>query len=80
MFSTSFYVEKGGLASYGPDYYATGRQAARLVDKIIRGARPAEIPIESNPLIELTINKTTARKLGLEIPPLIRLRANRLIE
>lgn len=80
MFSTSFYVEKGGLVSYGPDYYATGRQAARLVDKIIKGARPGDIPIESNPLIELTVNIATARKLGLEIPPSIRLRASRLIE
>lgn len=80
MFTSSFYVERGGLASYGPDSRATGRQAARLMDKIFRGASPGTIPVESNPLIELTINMTTARRLGLEIPPLVLIRASHVYE
>jgi putative tryptophan/tyrosine transport system substrate-binding protein len=80
MFPASFFVERGGLASYGPDYYATGRQAARLVDKIIKGVRPGEIPVESNPRIEFAINLTVARRLGLDIPLAIQARADRVIE
>ena len=80
MFPASFFVERGGLASYGPDYYATGRQAARLVDKIIKGGKPGEIPIESNPRIEFAINLTVARQLGLDIPPAVQARADRVIE
>ncbi|MGH7266724.1 MAG: ABC transporter substrate binding protein [Candidatus Rokuibacteriota bacterium] len=80
MFPASFFVEEGGLASYGPDYYATGRQAARLVDKIIKGAKPGEIPVEANPRIELVINLKVARRLGLTISPAILARADRVIE
>jgi putative ABC transport system substrate-binding protein len=46
MFNSAFFVERRGLASYGPDFYETGKQAARLVDKILKGANPAEIPVE----------------------------------
>jgi putative ABC transport system substrate-binding protein len=80
MFPASFFVEEGGLASYGADYHATGRQAARLVDKIIKGAKPSEIPVESNPRIELVINLKVARRLGLNIPPAILTRADRVVE
>jgi len=66
MFETTFYVERsGGLASYGPDTYATGRQAVRLVDKIFKGTKPAEIPVETNSKIEFVINLKTAQALGL---------------
>ena len=57
------------LASYGPDLYASGRMAARLVDKIIKGVRPAEIPVEVNPKIEFAINLKVAQALGLTIAP-----------
>jgi putative ABC transport system substrate-binding protein len=80
MFATSFYVQEGGVAAYGPDYYASGRQAARLVDKIIKGARPADIPVESNPHIELVVNLKVARAIGLQIPPAVLSRADRIIE
>lgn len=80
IFPAAFYVQEGGLAAYGPDYYASGRQAARLVDKIIKGARPADIPVESNPRIELVINLKVARKLALQIPPAVLSRADRVIE
>lgn len=79
MFDAAFFVERGGLASYGADFYASGRQAARLVDKILRGIAPAEIPIEVNNQIELTINLNTAKALGLTIPPEVLYRADRLI-
>ncbi len=65
MFDAAFWVERGGLASYGPDYHETGRQAARLVDKILKGADPAEIPVEANPKVEFAINLKVAKALGL---------------
>ena len=79
MFDAAFWVEQGGLASYGPDFYETGRQAARLVDKIIKGANPGEIPVEVNPKIEFAINLKTAAALGLTIAPQVLYQANRLI-
>jgi putative tryptophan/tyrosine transport system substrate-binding protein len=79
MFADTFMVERGGLASYGPDSYRTGRQAARLVDKILKGGKPAAIPVEMNSDIELTINLKAAKALGLTIPPAALYRAERLI-
>jgi putative ABC transport system substrate-binding protein len=79
MFDAAFWVEQGALASYGPDYYDTGRQAARLVDKIFNGARPAEIPLEVNSKIEFAINLQTAKQLELTIPPEVLYQANQLI-
>jgi putative ABC transport system substrate-binding protein len=75
----AFWVEQGGLASYGPDFHETGRQAARLVDKILKGANPAEIPVEVNPKIEFAINLKTAKALGLTIAPEVLYRADRII-
>jgi putative tryptophan/tyrosine transport system substrate-binding protein len=79
MFDTAFWVERGGLASYGSDYYALGRQAARLVDKILKGAHPAEIPVEVHSKIEFVINLKTAQALGLTIAPEMLFRADRLV-
>jgi putative ABC transport system substrate-binding protein len=79
MFDAAFWVEQGGLASYGPDFYETGRQTARLVDKIIKGANPGEIPVEVNPKIEFAINLKTAVALGLTIAPEVLYQATRLI-
>jgi putative ABC transport system substrate-binding protein len=72
-------AERGGLASYGPNLYETGRQAARLVDKILKGANPAEIPTEANSKIELAINLKVAKKLGLTIPPEMLYQVDRII-
>jgi putative ABC transport system substrate-binding protein len=72
-------VERGGLASYGPDSYRSGQQAARLVDKILKGGKPATTPVEMNSDIELTINLKAAKALGLTIPPAMLSRAERLI-
>ena len=80
MFETPFYVERGGLASYGADKYALGRQAARLVDKIIKGARPGDIPVEQPTKFELAINLKAATALGIVIPQSMLLRADRLIQ
>jgi putative tryptophan/tyrosine transport system substrate-binding protein len=79
MFDAAFWVEQGGLASYGSDLYASGRQAARLVDKILKGTKPAEIPVEVNPKIEFVINLKVAKALGLTIAPEVLYRADRLI-
>jgi putative ABC transport system substrate-binding protein len=79
MFDDAFFVERGGLASYGPDGYASGWQAARLVDKIFKGTIPAEIPVEVNPKLELVINLKVAKTLGLTITPEMLYRADRLI-
>jgi putative ABC transport system substrate-binding protein len=79
MFDAAFWVEKGALASYGPDYYDSGRQAARLVDKILNGANPAEIPLEVNSQIEFVINLQTAAALGITIAPEVLYQATRLI-
>jgi putative ABC transport system substrate-binding protein len=80
MLHASFHVEQGGLASYAANLYELGRHAARLVDRIIKGARPADIPVEQATRFELVINMKTAKTLGLAIPSSIVLRANRLIE
>ncbi len=80
MFVTGFWVERGALASYGPLFYETGRQAARLVDKILKGASPAEIPAEVNPKIEFSLNLKAAKTLGLTIAPDVLYSADRLIQ
>jgi putative ABC transport system substrate-binding protein len=79
LFDGVFYVERGGLVSYGGDYYVSGKQAARLVDKILKGARPAEIPVEVNSKIEFAINLKTAKALRLTIAPEVLYQADRLI-
>jgi putative ABC transport system substrate-binding protein len=80
MFITgAFWMERGGLASYGPDYHETGRQAARLMDKILKGTKPVEIPVEVNPKVEFVINLKVAKALGLTIAPEVLYRADRII-
>jgi putative ABC transport system substrate-binding protein len=79
MHNSVFFVERGGLVSYAPDHHKTGKQAARLVDKILKGAKPAEIPVEVNAKIEFAINLKTAKALGLTIPPEVLFRADRVV-
>jgi putative tryptophan/tyrosine transport system substrate-binding protein len=79
MLHGSFHVEQGGLASYAADLYQTGRRAARLVDRILKGAKPADLPVEHAKTYELIINLETAKAIGLTIPPELLLRADRLI-
>ena len=74
------FVEDGGLMSYGPNIYETWKRAAIHVDKIVRGAKPAELPVERPTKFELVINMKTAKALGLTIPPSLLLRADQVIE
>jgi putative ABC transport system substrate-binding protein len=79
MFGSTFFAENGGLASYTPDTNESGRMAARLVDKILKGESPAKIPVEANHKIELVINLKVAKASGIKIAPEALSRANRVI-
>ena len=73
-------VEAGGLVSYGTDLPAQFRRAASYVDKILRGMRPADLPVEQPTTFELVVNTKTAKALGVRIPHKIVARATRIIE
>jgi putative ABC transport system substrate-binding protein len=74
------FVEAGGLISYGANFSALFRRAAELVDKILRGAKPADIPVEQSTKFDLVINLKTAKALGLDVPPMLLARADEVIE
>jgi putative tryptophan/tyrosine transport system substrate-binding protein len=80
MHGTRDYVEAAGLMSYGPNFPDLFRRAADFVDKILRGAKPADIPVEQPTRFDLVVNLITAKALGLTIPPMILARADEVIE
>jgi len=80
MFGTRENVEAGGLMSYAPDLLDLTRRAATYIDKILKGVKPADLPVEQASKYELVINLKTAKKLGITIPPAVLLRADHVIQ
>ena len=80
IYTVSLWAELGGLISYGTDFHAYYKRAATYVDKILKGAKPSELPIEEPTRFELVVNSTTAKALGLVIPQTILVRADRVIK
>jgi putative ABC transport system substrate-binding protein len=80
MYGLREHVDAGGLMSYGPNFPDLFRRAAEVIDKILRGTKPGDIPVEQPTKFDLVINLTTAKALGLKIPESFLLRADEVIE
>ena len=80
VYEVNEFVEAGGLMSYGPNIAASQERVAAFIDRILRGTKPADLPVEQATKFELVINLEPAKALGLTIPPSVLQRADRVIE
>jgi putative ABC transport system substrate-binding protein len=80
VYGSRQFMEAGGVIAYGADLYANFRRGATFVDKILKGAKPSELPVEQPTRFELVINRKTAQLLGLTIPPSLLQRADQIID
>jgi putative ABC transport system substrate-binding protein len=80
VYNSRFWVAEGGLVSYGPDILDQYRSAAGYVDRILRGAKPADLPVQAPTKYKLVINLKTAKTLGLTVPDALLARADEVIE
>ena len=80
VYTASYFARDGGLLSYGTDLTDTYRRAATYVDRILRGEKPGDLPVQFPTKFEMIVNLKTAKALGLTVPPSIRLRADEVIE